>query len=408
MDISRQELLLVAQQKLEQNQCPAEQQALILRTLDLLLEMAGDDSEETARLFANITDHQNLLVIIQQQANELDALRRITFNLTSSLQMPVILGAIVTEAMHLIKNAHDAHIFLYQDDRLTFGASLDSDGNRDQIFSNPRPDGITYTVARTRQVVMVADMATNELFKNPSENWIGCIIGIPIMLADTVVGVMNMARWSTGGFLESERRLLMLLADQAALAIMNARLHETVANQALSDVLTGLPNRRALDASLEDHIKLAERYDHQFAVIMMDLDGFKYINDTYGHAVGDHILRQFAQFISTTRRSSDFLARYGGDELMMILPETDLATARRASVLILQRMAEFEFLLPDGSKRRLSISGGIALFPSHARTSSDLLRAADEALYFAKRKARGTFQISDADAAEAINPNVHI
>ena len=112
-------------------------------------------------------------------------------------------------------------------------------------------------------------------------------MGIPLVIGENVVGVMNMARWQVGGFNRAELRLLELLADQAALAIMNARLHEAVANQALSDSLTGLPNRRALDVRLEEDVNRSLRYGHPFAVIMMDLDGFKYINDTFGHAAGE-------------------------------------------------------------------------------------------------------------------------
>jgi diguanylate cyclase (GGDEF)-like protein len=397
MDKSQQDLLQAARRKLERGQYTVEQREQILRTLDLLLELARGDlkTEEnaraTAKLLANVTNHRNLVAIIQQQAAELDALKRITVNLTSSLQMQVILEAIVSEAMHLIKDARDAHIFLYQDGKLRFGASLDSEGKRNLIHSIPRPNGMTYTVARTRQAVIVEDLQNHPLFKNASLGWAGSITGIPLMINESVVGVMNMARWSTGGFNPSELRLLGLLADQAALAINNARLHQAMANQAMSDSLTGLPNRRALDARLENDVQRAARYSQKFAVVMLDLDGFKAVNDTYGHSVGDEVLHQFAQFLVNSQRSSDFLARYGGDELVMILPETDLEAAKLVGEHIKERMSGFEISLPDATTRVLSVTGGIAIYPTHAQSASDLLRAADEALYRAKRRARGTF-----------------
>ena len=390
-----------ARHKLERGQYPVEQRELILRTLDLLLELARSDekTEEnaraTARLFSNITNHHNLVAIIQQQADELDALKRITFNLTSSLQMQVILDAIVEEAIRLIKNARDAHIYLYNDGILKFGASLDSDGNHNLADVSQQPDILTYTVAHTRQSIVVDDVSTHPLFVNIPQNWSGGIVSIPLMTGEDVIGVMNMARWSKAGFRPSELRLLGLLADQAALAIMNASLHEVVASQAMSDALTSLPNRRAIDARLEDDVRRSARYGHQFAVLMMDLDGFKLINDTYGHATGDQILRQFAQFMSLQQRASDFLARYGGDELIVILPETNQEAAQLAVQYIRERMSSFEFLLPDGTKCRLGVSGGIAIYPTHAVSASDLLRAADEALYRAKRQARGTFLLAE-------------
>jgi diguanylate cyclase (GGDEF)-like protein len=400
MDKSQQELLQSARRKLERGQYTVEQREQILRTLDLLLELARsdekieDNARATAKLLANVTNHRNLVAIIQQQAAELDALKRISVNLTSSLQMQTILDAIVNEAMHLIKDARDAHIFLYQDGKLRFGASLDSEGKRNLIYSVPRSEGMTYTVAQTRQVVMAENLRKHPLFANVPADWGGAIIGIPLMINEGVVGVMNMARWSTGGFNPSELRLLGLLADQAALAINNARLHQAMANQAMSDSLTGLPNRRALDARLENDVQRAVRYKHKFAVLMIDLDGFKAINDTYGHGVGDEVLHQFAQFLAESQRSSDFLARYGGDELVMILPETDIEAAKLVADHLRERMSRFEISLPDGSKRNLSITGGIAIYPTHAQSASDLLRAADEALYRAKRKARGIFMIA--------------
>ena len=90
---------------------------------------------------------------------------------------------------------------------------------------------------------------------------------------------------------------------------------------------------------------------------MIDLDGFKAINDTYGHSAGDEILHQFAQFLAESQRSSDFLARYGGDELVMILPETDIEAAKLVADHLKERMSGFEISLPDGSKRNLSVTG---------------------------------------------------
>lgn len=410
MDKSQQELLQAARRKMEHGQYTAEQREQILRMLDLLLELARSDEKteenarSTAKLLENVTNHHNLVAIIQQQAAELDALKRITVNLTSSLQMQVILDAIVSEAMHLIKDARDAHIFLYQDGTLRFGASLDSEGKRNTIFSMPRPNGMTYTVAHTRQAVIVEDLHHHPLFTNTPSDWNGSIIGIPLMINDNVVGVMNMARWQTGEFPPSELRLLGVLADQAALAINNARLHQAVANQAMSDSLTGLPNRRALDARLENDVQRAVRYNHKFAVLMMDLDGFKAINDTYGHSAGDIVLYQYAQFLAKSQRSSDFLARYGGDELLMILPEADIEAAKLAAEHIKERVASFEIPLPDGSKRKLSFTAGIAIYPTHAESASDLLRAADEALYRAKRKARGAFLIAEERTKRITTP----
>jgi len=397
MENAHQELLRIAQEKLAGASYTAEQREQTLRLFHLLLEIAAGDlkNEEYGRavskLLANITKHHNLFAIIQQQAAELEALKRISVNLTSSLQLQAVLDRVVKEAMHLIKDAHDAHIFLYQDGVLHFGASLDNLGERNKIFSMPRPDGLTYNVARTKETILVDDMRGHPLFKTAPANWKGSIIGIPLKNDTAVVGVMNMALLSNRKFLPSELRLLDLLADQTAVAIINARMHQAMSKEAMSDMLTKLPNRRALDARLENEVSRSKRYGHQFAVLMMDLDGFKAVNDNYGHDIGDIVLHDFAQYLNESKRASDFLARYGGDEMTMILPETDGNSAAELAEKIRQRMEKFTPAMPDGSAPRLGVSGGIAIYPQNAQTASDLLRAADEALYRAKRQARGSF-----------------
>ncbi len=397
MNVSRQTLLQIARDKLSNARYTPEQREQTLRLLGLLLELAAEDekSEEyaraTAKLLANVTRHHNLFALIQQQAAELDALKRISVNLTSSLQLQAVLDRVATEAMRLIKNPTSVHIFLYENGVLRFGAALDCEGNRNQILSLPRPDGLTYTVARTKQTILVHEMSGHPLFETAPTSWNGAIVGIPLKSDEAVVGVMNMSLRPGRKFSSAELRLLDLLASQAAVAIINARLHQSISKEAMSDVLTGLPNRRALDARLENEVQRAERYGHQFAVLMMDLDGFKSINDTYGHDIGDRVLRDFSRFLSDAKRSSDFLARYGGDEMTMIMPETDGNSAAQLAEHITMRMEKFELVMPDDTKPRLGISGGIAIYPHHAKTASDLLRASDEALYRAKRHARGSF-----------------
>src|SRR6185369_15890211 len=137
---------------------------------------------------------------------------------------------------------------------------------------------------------------------------------------------------------------------------------------------------------------------------MMDLDGFKSINDTWGHLFGDLVLYELAQFLNGNLRSTDFLARYGGDELTMILPESDISAANQVGEKIHERLASFQITQPDGSPRNLGVSGGIAIFPRHGRTASDLLRAADEGLYRAKKHARNTFLIARDMTGELQGP----
>ena len=167
-----------------------------------------------------------------------------------------------------------------------------------------------------------------------------------------------------------------------------------ISRQAYSDTLTGLPNRRALDERLEEEVLSARRNNYSFAVIMMDLDGFKDVNDTYGHSTGDDVLRLVFNQMARGVRNTDFLARYGGDELTLILSQSDMSSAQIVSEKIVEGMKKLKFTLPGRQEAQTGISGGIAIYPVHGRNGPDLLRAADAALYQAKKYNRGTFQIA--------------
>ena len=391
-------ILAEARNILEQEGGSQNERDTLVRLLDLLtasLERLSPKDDENMQVLAReLIDNRALLALLKQQTDELDALKKLSINLTSSLDLPDVLDAVVSEAMRLIDNARDINIFLYKNHRLSFGAALDADGSRNRPWAAPRSNGLTYSVARESQTIIVENMRNHPLFGNAPAHWQGSIIGIPLKVGDTVVGVMNLSRSTLGGFTSSELRLLSLLSDQAAVAISNASLHQMISRQAYSDTLTGLPNRRALDERLEEEVLTARRNNYSFAVIMMDLDGFKAVNDTYGHAVGDDVLRLVFGQMARGVRTTDFLARYGGDELTLILSQTELSSAQIVSEKIIEGMKKLKFRLPDGRRLKLGISGGIALFPVHGRNGAELLRAADAALYHAKKYQRGTFSVA--------------
>jgi len=394
----RLKILAEARNILEQEGGSHTENESLIKLLDILIasveKVSPEDNNGMQSIARELIDHQALLAILKQQTDELDALKKLSIHLTSSLDLPAVLDAVVSEAMRLIDNARDVNIFLYKNHKLSFGSALDSEGIRNKPWSTPRSNGLTYTVARSGEMLIIENMQDNPFYKNVPAHWIGSIIGIPLKVGNTVVGVMNLSRSTIGGFSASELRLLSLLSDQAAVAISNASLHQMISRQAYSDTLTGLPNRRALDERLEEEVASARRSNYSFAVIMMDLDGFKAVNDTYGHTVGDDVLRLVFGEMARGVRTTDFLARYGGDELTLILSQTEMTSAQVVSEKIVEGMKKIKYRLPDGKRLKLGISGGIALFPVHARSGPDLLRAADGALYHAKKYKRGTFEIA--------------
>ena len=359
-----------------------------------LLLIFNQTNSENGQLTQEIISKHSLLTLVKQQADELNSLRNLSLNLTSSLDLQTVLDAVVTEAMRLVKNARGAHIFLYSHGKLNFGASLNAEGIKNKPLALPRTDGLTYFVANSGEKLIIEDIAGHPLYKNSPEDWTGSIIGIPLKFNNSIVGVMNLSRSTTGGFTRAELRLIGLLSDQAAVAISNASLHKLVAEQANTDSLTGLPNRRALEDRLQEDIRYAKRMKSQFSVVMMDLDGFKAVNDTFGHVVGDEVLHSVFIYLAGNMRPTDFLARYGGDELTLVMRESGLETAQIVTAKIIELMKKFSFPYPGNEKAELGITAGIAIYPIHAQNAGDLLRAADASLYQGKKHSRGSFVVA--------------
>ena len=242
--------------------------------------------------------------------------------------------------------------------------------------------------------IIIENMAEHPLYKGSPSEWGGSSIGVPLKFGSSIVGVMNISKSTVGGFNRSEMRLIGLLADQAAVAIFNASLHKDVTELANTDSATGLPNRRALDERLQDEMRYARNMNSKFSVVMMDLDGFKNVNDTLGHSIGDDVLRHVFNYLAEKMRSTDFLARYGGDELTLIMRDSDVTVAEIVTKKIVDLMKAYSFPIPGSKPIQLGISAGIAVYPLHSHNASDLLRAADAALYWTKKHNRGKYAIA--------------
>lgn len=393
----------------QDNTIPPEDKKAILKLIQVLVEAREQtaekrvDEDEKKSITHEVISKHSLMMTVKHQVDELDALKRISLNLTSNLDLQKVLDVLVTEAMSLIKHAHTVHIFLYEHGELEFGAALDDKGDRNVPTEYPRKDGLTYSVAKTGKQIIVEDMKNHPLYKGAPNHWTGSIIGVPIKFKDEILGVMNLSKRVVGKFTSSELRLISLLADQAAVAIFNASLYERLAQMANTDSVTGLPNRRALDERLQEEWRLAGQTQQPFSVVMMDLDGFKAVNDTFGHNVGDELLHSLFNFLAQQMRSSDFLARYGGDELTLVMRNTDVEGARIVTNKVIDLMQEYHFSFPQSKRMALGITAGIAVYPTHANNPSDLIRAADSALYHAKKYNRGKYAVAKG-VTGSLNP----
>ncbi|MFL5332583.1 MAG: diguanylate cyclase [Geminicoccaceae bacterium] len=213
-------------------------------------------------------------------------------------------------------------------------------------------------------------------------------LGLPLVARGAVIGaVVGLAaeRAATPpAYDAAARRALALLLDPAAIALDNARRMAQAEALSVTDDLTRLFNARFLKQALTRELKRSVRSGRPLSLIFLDLDGFKGVNDRYGHLRGSRTLVEFAGILRACARETDVLARYGGDEFALVLPETDQAGAQILAERIRVRAAEFRFLASEGLDVRLTTSIGFASREGGRQTVTELLQAADEAMYWVK------------------------
>ncbi|MFY9317665.1 MAG: diguanylate cyclase [Burkholderiales bacterium] len=188
----------------------------------------------------------------------------------------------------------------------------------------------------------------------------------------------------------------LTVAEHIALALSNLRLSETLRVQAVRDSLTGLFNRRYMEQALEREILRAARNRRTVCAIMLDLDHFKAFNDTHGHEAGDALLRALGDYLVTHVRAEDIACRYGGEEFVVILPEASLEMSRSRAEELWRGLDGLRINYRGELLQGVTVSAGVAAYPSHGRTAPDLLRAADAAMYAAKRQGRDRVEIAQA------------
>jgi diguanylate cyclase (GGDEF)-like protein len=232
---------------------------------------------------------------------------------------------------------------------------------------------------------------------------LGKYLCVPMIAQGEVLGVMHLrpdrlTAESTDNATSLNEQLVVTLAEHVALAVINLKLRETLHNQSIRDPLTGLFNRRYMEETLEREIRRAERSQSQLGVVMLDLDHFKHLNDTYGHDAGDLLLREIGAFLNTRLRVSDIACRYGGEEFTLILPEMPLNVG-------LPRLEELRLGIKQLNVRHhgeslgsITVSVGVAMFPEHGATGEAVLHAADLALYRAKTEGRDRVVVSETPA----------
>jgi diguanylate cyclase (GGDEF)-like protein len=264
--------------------------------------------------------------------------------------------------------------------------------------SFPLTDGLVSLVVKNRQPVLLSHLSDEQptrFFPSKSKLRLPArsFLGLPLIVQDRVIGLLLCLSDAPSAFTATHQHLLSILCNQAAQAITDAQLHEQVERLASIDGLTTLLNHRAFHGRLHYEWEQAQRHGEALALMMIDLDHFKRINDTHGHQAGDRILKQVAALLKQLARKVDTVGRYGGEEFAILLPKTTAAQAGKMGERIRKVIERGRFGL-EGVAIPVTLSIGVASAPTDATGPDQLVSVADKALYGAKAKGRNRVMLS--------------
>ncbi|MGC8867253.1 MAG: GGDEF domain-containing protein [Elusimicrobiales bacterium] len=243
-------------------------------------------------------------------------------------------------------------------------------------------------IFRTKTSLFIADTSKDSRYH--SKIWSvkeRSVIMLAIIVFSRVVGVLKIYAASEGYFTRDDFITLEIISTTASTTLENISLYRNLVNLARKDALTGLFTRRIFDEKIDEEILVSARTKKPFCLLIMDIDHFKRINDTYGHQVGDEVIKGLASTIISNVREFDFVARYGGEEFAVIMPLTGKKDAVEIALCISEAVKKLSFSVGTRSFG-ITISGGVGEFPSEGQSKTQIIRTCDERLYAAKRAGR--------------------
>lgn len=346
-----------------------------------LLEMLG---AHAAVAFENARLYQQALAAAERRAT----LYRVSHELSASTNNEQVCLAVHRAAAQVMPVEAVVVSAISADRQTIHDLYLFDQGQRHHRPPYPAHKGLSGYVIRTRQALKVDVVDAAFLERIQPEHFGGAetaqsLLAVPMQSGDNVIGMLSVQSYQPNVYTDDDLALLELLGAHAAAALENARLFEMTQQLAHQDGLTQLLNRRRFMELARKEFERTRRHHHPLSVVMFDVDHFKAVNDTYGHGVGDDVLRGVAQACAAQLRQTDLLARYGGEEFVALLPDTDLHAAREVA----RRLREHVEKLQPHPQVRVTISLGVASYQAQASLEA-LLENADQALYHAKNGGR--------------------
>jgi diguanylate cyclase (GGDEF)-like protein len=330
----------------------------------------------------------------QREAGEIAVFQELGKALTSSLQLDQVLRTIMEKIDEFLRPDNWSLLLLDEaKQELYFELAV---GKASQALKDVRikvGQGIGGWVAQNGEVVIVPDTSKDTRFfgkvdeKTKMET--RSIVAVPVKFRDTCLGVIELINCvGPEGFDPKDLKLLEALSDFAAIALENARHVKRIHELTIKDDCTSLYNARHMGFILDTEIYRSQRYNYEFSIVFIDLDHFKQVNDTHGHLVGSRLLAEIGEALKTNCRLIDFAFRYGGDEFVILLPQTSKDNALNVSKRLHKLIRETVWLQAEGLNIHVTPSIGLAAYPVDSKTKEGLLHLADEAMYLVKNTNR--------------------
>lgn len=330
---------------------------------------------------------------LDQRVKELTILHEVSKNISSILDLEQLLKLIMEKSTDLFQ-AQKGSLMLVDKERKELAIKV-AKGLSDKIIEGVRlkyGEKIAGLVLEEGEPLLVENIEKDPKVrrKKKAHYKTKSFISLPLIAQGKEIGVINISDKITGEiFNRADLRFLSTLESQASIAIRNAQLFQEVESLSITDELTDLHNRRYIQEELKHEIERCKRFNRPLSILVADIDWFKNYNDRYGHPEGDKILKQVSNILKEKSRAIDIVSRYGGEEFLLVLPETN----KKDAVLLAERLREAveksqfkkESTQPNG---KLTISLGLATYPIDAPSIDALIKKADQALYRAKRKNR--------------------
>jgi diguanylate cyclase (GGDEF)-like protein len=336
---------------------------------------------------------------LTRQSQEIAIFHDVAKALTSSLDLDSILQTIMEKMAEYFRPDTWSLLMVDEDkDELYFAIAV---GEAAEALKSVRlkvGEGIAGWVAKHGEQLIVPDVEADPRFAkriDDTTKWeTRSIICIPLRSKLRVLGVIQLVNVDLSRFGNQEIFFLQSLSDYAAIAIENARWVERIQELTITDDCTGLYNARHLYKTLETEVYRSARFAYEFSVLFIDLDHFKHVNDTHGHLIGSKLLAEIGYLIKAQLRLIDFAFRYGGDEFVVLLPQTGKDSALVVAKRLQEGFRASSFCRDDGLNLNVRASIGLATYPHDAQSAHDLIRQADEMMYVVKNSTRDNIGIA--------------